>query len=748
MNRIVIITGATAGYGLATAKKFKNQGDTVIVVSRNADKVNKIVSENGFDDGFALDVTNYDGWVELRDYVMNKYGRVDVLVNNAGGGISIVDTTEQTKEDIDKAILLNLNSVIYGCKIFADIMKKAGDGIIINISSVGGLVPDISQVAYGTSKAAINYLTKLIAVQEAKHHIRCNAVLPGMTATEAVEKHLSQSFRNLFVRHIPLGRIGLTEEIAEAVSVGALNIDKDRVVFSRVLDMNDRSLRNIVSGLGGSANGIPTETGFDITPASEIMAILCLAKDEADLRRRIENIMLGYTYSGEPFTVKDLGVAGSIMVLLKDAIQPNLVQTTENTPAIIHGGPFANIAHGCNSIFATKTAMTFGDYVITEAGFGADLGAEKFFNIIYSGEETEVVTEVQAEVIDTLNTWRAEFITGVKDPNNDADWDAFCDELEEKGLEGTVVFYGCPGEEVLTGKAFMAREGAFRDLDLAFSWHGSTTNTLTDGVMTGLNSAVFHFKGRTAHAGGDPHNGRSALDAAELMSVGANYLREHVTSDIRIHYSYKEAGTAPNIVPDKAAVWYYVRGGSREAIEECYNRLVKVAEGAAHMTETELERVLEFFNWTATEEGSKILSWGTEGVTYTVDAEGNKQYIDNVQVQNYTRYHQDFIPNRNIDAVIAVSGPVNINLGNSFEEQGYGYFKNLNFQLGVDLQEDMNMIGTLLNDTSKDWSNQFIMGLKDPNNDADWQAYLDALEACGLSEWSETYTNYYNENMK
>ena len=162
-------------------------------------------------------------------------------------------------------------------------------------------------------------------------------------------------------------------------------------------------------------------------------------------------------------------------------------------------------------------------------------------------------------------------------------------ELEAKGLEGTVVYYGCPGEEVLTGKSFMAREGAFRDLDIAFSWHGSTTNTLTDGVMTGLNSAIFHFKGRTAHAGGDPHNGRSALDAAEIMSVGANYLREHVTSDVRIHYVYKEAGTAPNIVPDKASVWYYVRAFSREAIEDTYNRLVKVAEGAAHMTETELE---------------------------------------------------------------------------------------------------------------------------------------------------------------
>ena len=153
------------------------------------------------------------------------------------------------------------------------------------------------------------------------------------------------------------------------------------IKWKRVLDVNDRSLRNIVSGLGGSANGIPTETGFDITPASEIMAILCLATDIEDLKRRIGNILLGYTNDDKPFTVNDLGVAGAITVLLKDALLPNLVQTTENTAAFVHGGPFANIAHGCNSVLATKMALTYGDYVITEAGFGADLGAEKFFDI-------------------------------------------------------------------------------------------------------------------------------------------------------------------------------------------------------------------------------------------------------------------------------------------------------------------------------------------------------------------------------
>lgn len=153
------------------------------------------------------------------------------------------------------------------------------------------------------------------------------------------------------------------------------------VLWKRVLDINDRNLRSIVTGLGRKTDGIVMESGFDITPASEIMAILCLAKDQKDLRRRIENILLGFTIEGKPFYVKDLGIAGSICTLLRYAINPNLVQTTENTPAFVHGGPFANIAHGCNTAIATRTAMTFGDYVVTEAGFGADLGAEKFLDI-------------------------------------------------------------------------------------------------------------------------------------------------------------------------------------------------------------------------------------------------------------------------------------------------------------------------------------------------------------------------------
>ncbi|KXX69994.1 formate--tetrahydrofolate ligase [Flammeovirga sp. SJP92] len=151
--------------------------------------------------------------------------------------------------------------------------------------------------------------------------------------------------------------------------------------WRRVLDVNDRALRQIVTGLGGIGNGDVAEAGFDITPASELMAILCLAENREDLQERIGNIYLGYDHNNDPVYVRDLGVEGAMAVLMKDAIHPNLVQTTENTPAFIHGGPFANIAHGCNSVLATKMAMNYADYTITEAGFGADLGAEKFFNI-------------------------------------------------------------------------------------------------------------------------------------------------------------------------------------------------------------------------------------------------------------------------------------------------------------------------------------------------------------------------------
>ena len=160
-----------------------------------------------------------------------------------------------------------------------------------------------------------------------------------------------------------------------------LGLDPRQIVWRRVMDMNDRSLRRIVIGLGGRMQGIPREGGFDITAASEIMAILCLARDIDDLRSRLNNILVGTTWKGKPVYLEALNITGAMMALLRDAVHPNLVQTLEGTPAFMHGGPFANIAHGCNSVFATRMAMHYADWTVTEAGFGFDLGAEKFFHI-------------------------------------------------------------------------------------------------------------------------------------------------------------------------------------------------------------------------------------------------------------------------------------------------------------------------------------------------------------------------------
>ncbi|MGI6413770.1 MAG: formate--tetrahydrofolate ligase [Syntrophomonadaceae bacterium] len=176
----------------------------------------------------------------------------------------------------------------------------------------------------------------------------------------------------------------------------ALNIDPRQVVWRRVLDLNERALRNIVIGLGGRVNGVPRESGFDITVASEVMACLCLASDLMDLKNRFKKMVVAYTFDGKPVTAGQLNVAGSMAVLMKEAIKPNLVQTLENTPAFVHGGPFANIAHGANSIVAIKMGLKLGEFMITEAGFGADLGAEKFFNIVcrYGGFQPDAVVLV------------------------------------------------------------------------------------------------------------------------------------------------------------------------------------------------------------------------------------------------------------------------------------------------------------------------------------------------------------------
>lgn len=224
-------------------------------------------------------------------------------------------------------------------------------------------------------------------------------------------------------------------------------------LWNRVMDVNDRSLRNIITGIG-KGNGIVQESGFDITPASEIMAILCFANDEADLRRRIDNILLGITPDDKPFTVKDLGITGSIMALLSDAISPNLVQTVDNTPAFIHGGPFANIAHGCNSVMATKMAMTFGDYAITEAGFGADLGAEKFFDIKCRKAGLQPALTVLVVTAQALKMHGGAEYDSIKEPNLDAlikgfdNLDRHVRNLQKLGQSVVVAFnyYSCDTE--------------------------------------------------------------------------------------------------------------------------------------------------------------------------------------------------------------------------------------------------------------------------------------------------------------
>lgn len=214
---------------------------------------------------------------------------------------------------------------------------------------------------------------------------------------EDINLHFTGDFHAITSAHMLLAAM-LDNHIQQG---NALNIDPRRIAWKRVVDMNDRELRNIVVGLGGKAHGVPRQDGFDITVASEVMAILCLASSLHDLKERLAKIIVAYDYNGNPVTAGQIKAQGAMAVLLKDAVKPNLVQTLENVPAIIHGGPFANIAHGCNSVMATQTGMKLADYTITEAGFGADLGAEKFFDIKcrYAGlkpDATVIVATVRA----------------------------------------------------------------------------------------------------------------------------------------------------------------------------------------------------------------------------------------------------------------------------------------------------------------------------------------------------------------
>ena len=214
---------------------------------------------------------------------------------------------------------------------------------------------------------------------------------------EDINLHFTGDFHAITTAHNLLAAV-LDNHIQQG---NALDIDVRRVVWKRVLDLNDRALRHVVIGLGGKAHGVPRETGFDITVASEMMAILCLAADLEDMKKRLGKIVVAYTRDGRAVHAEELHVTGALTLLFKDAIKPNLVQTLEGTPAFIHGGPFANIAHGCNSVMATKFALKFADYVVTEAGFGADLGAEKFLDIKcrfagFQPDAVVIVTTVRA----------------------------------------------------------------------------------------------------------------------------------------------------------------------------------------------------------------------------------------------------------------------------------------------------------------------------------------------------------------
>ncbi|HPX07200.1 MAG TPA: formate--tetrahydrofolate ligase, partial [Tenuifilaceae bacterium] len=222
----------------------------------------------------------------------------------------------------------------------------------------------------------------------------------------------------------------------------SLNLDPRTISWKRVMDMNDRSLRTIIVGLGGTGSGIPRETGFDITAASEVMAILCLAENMEDLKRRLGNIFIGYTFDKKPIYARDLKAEGAMAALLKDAMLPNLVQTIEGTPAIIHGGPFANIAQGTNSVVATKMGLTFSDYVVTEAGFGFDLGAEKFLDIKcgYSGLSPNAV--VLVATVRALKYHGGMNVKEVTQPNMDALRKGI--ENLQKHIENMKLFNICP----------------------------------------------------------------------------------------------------------------------------------------------------------------------------------------------------------------------------------------------------------------------------------------------------------------
>lgn len=316
---------------------------------------------------------------------------------------------------------------------------------------------------------------------------------------EDINLHFTGDFHAITSAHMLLSAM-LDNHIQQG---NALNIDPRRIVWKRVVDMNDRELRNIVVGLGGKAHGVPRQDGFDITVASEVMAILCLANDLHDLKERLSKIIVAYDYSGKPVTAGQIKAHGAMAALLKDAIKPNLVQTLENVPAIIHGGPFANIAHGCNSVMATKTCMKLADYTITEAGFGADLGAEKFFDIKcrYAGLKPDAVVIVAT--VRALKMHGGVPKTDLKTPNVEAVKKGLCnlekhiENIKKFGVPAVVainIFAQDTAEELAAVREHCAKHGVNVALSDVFAKGGEGGIELANEVVALAESGKADFK--------------------------------------------------------------------------------------------------------------------------------------------------------------------------------------------------------------------------------------------------------------
>ncbi|MBW6514589.1 MAG: formate--tetrahydrofolate ligase [Candidatus Syntrophosphaera sp.] len=284
----------------------------------------------------------------------------------------------------------------------------------------------------------------------------------------------------------------------------ALNIDPRRITWKRVLDVNDRMLRKIVIGLGGSKQGFPREDGFDITPASEIMAILCLANNMEELRERIGKITVGFNYGGEPVSVKQLGYEGAIAALLKDALQPNIVQTTENTVAFVHGGPFANIAQGANSIIATKTALRLSDYVVTEAGFGFDLGAEKFFDLVCKYGQFCTDAVVLVATVRALKVHGGARLKDITEPNPQAveaglpNLAKHLENINKFGMKSIVAINRFPSdtdEEIKIVRDFVEASGFDSSVAEFHSQGGKGGLELAQHVINMVDKEVCHYRG-------------------------------------------------------------------------------------------------------------------------------------------------------------------------------------------------------------------------------------------------------------